>query len=217
MNCSTIWRGAALVIVLSALGGCAKVGAVRLPPYPGRAIPFDVARVSMRDTYLDVELENDRRSLRLFLPDTDACQTVLAGQGSVAFVEDGPIGVVRRGAESCDAIGIGSLADWRDRRPRPTGVFSPRSQATFTLIYADMDLALVRGRFPLAGLVGWPGGLDTIAAIPRTEALHEAAAAFMTERGDDAVEFARHVLRCHAQRPRPMSMLARVSRRKMAS
>ena len=61
MNCSATGRGAALVIVLSALGGCAKVGAVRLPPYPGRATSFDVARVSMRDAYLDVELENDRR------------------------------------------------------------------------------------------------------------------------------------------------------------
>ena len=55
------------------------------------------------------------------------------------------------------------------------------------------------------------------AAIPRTRALHDAASDFMADSEDDAVEFARHVLRCHAQRHRPMSMLDRVSRRKMVS
>ena len=56
------------------------------------------------------------------------------------------------------------------------------------------------------------------AATSRTEALRRSAETFVTGcDGDDALEFARAVLRCHAQRNRPMTMLDRVNRRRMAS
>ena len=38
------------------------------------------------------------------------------------------------------------------------------------MVYADDDLFLAHGRFRIAGMIGWPGGYDSIAAFPNVEA-----------------------------------------------
>ena len=46
----------------------------------------------------------------------------------------------------------------------------PARQADYRLEYQDKDLAMLRGRFPLLGLIGWPGMGDTIVLVPQTAA-----------------------------------------------
>jgi hypothetical protein len=67
-------------------------------------------------------------------------------------------------------VGIGSLAAWRDSRPRPQVGPLPAKQADYRVEYQDRDLAMLRGRFPLLGLIAWPGMGDTLVVIPQTPA-----------------------------------------------
>ena len=75
----------------------------------------------------------------------------------------------------CDSAGIGSLAEWRDRRARLSGPPQPRAQASFRRTIADSDVIFVRGRFPLAGLVGWTSLADTVAVLPNTPSCRKRA------------------------------------------
>ena len=79
-------------------------------------------------------------------------------------------GRIEVGEFSCDPVGVLSLAAWRDRGPRPqTRAAIPRDQAVYEVYYRDDELALARGRFRLTGLIGIPGGIDYVAAIPNNE------------------------------------------------
>jgi hypothetical protein len=141
-----------------------------------------VTDVIERGDYLDVALVGGgggeyaggrvaRRglALRFFFPREPTCQGVLVPETDVEYVEGGPLGRVRSANGECEPVGIASLKAWRDRRPRPPQdrLRIPRSQAVFKPLYRDEQLVLVRGRFPLANRIGWVGGDDTIAAIPR--------------------------------------------------
>jgi hypothetical protein len=108
-------------------------------------------------------------ALRFFFPREPICRGVLVPETDVEYLEGGQLGRVRSANGACDPVGIASLRAWRDRRPRPRQdrLRIPRSQAVFKPIYRDEQLVLVRGRFPLANRIGWVGGDETIAAIPR--------------------------------------------------
>ena len=60
----------------------------------------------------------------------------------------------------------------------------PARQADYQVIYQDGDLAMLRGRFPLLGLIGWPGMGDTIVLLPQTESCRP-----LVERGTATIEY----------------------------
>jgi hypothetical protein len=85
-------------------------------------------------------------------------------------VSDSPYGTLVRGDARCEALGIGSLREWRDRRPRDEYARSivPSAQASYREIYRDEEVAFLRGNFPLAYKLGFAGLGDVIAVVPLT-------------------------------------------------
>lgn len=143
---------------------------------PGTRIPLSVVDVKARHQVLDVLLSGGGLRLHTFLPANERCARIVASEARVDWVAGGAYGSLEREDERCDAVGIGSLSQWRDRRPSGGGAGSPvpRSQATFREVHRDGDVIFLRGRFPLASRVGWVGLGDTLALVPRT-ALCESA------------------------------------------
>ena len=45
----------------------------------------------------------------------------------------------------------------------------PRKQASYKVLARYDDVTLLRGSFPLAGYVGFTGGLDYVAVVPNSE------------------------------------------------
>jgi hypothetical protein len=136
---------------------------------PGSRIAMSVERVTPRGPYLEAWLRAPGLALVSYSFADEACREVLARELEVEFQSGGTGGSFERAGRRCDAAGIGSLDEWRKRRPRPqTGSPVPSAAARFDLLYEDAQIALVRGRFPLAGLLGWIGGNDSVAAIPNT-------------------------------------------------
>lgn len=134
---------------------------------PGSRTPMTVERVTPRGPYLEVALRAPGLELVSYAPDDEACRGVLAREHAVDYATDGGGGSFSREGRRCEAAGIGSLDAWRERRARPrTRSPVPSAQASFRVLHRDEQVVLVRGRFPLAGLLGWVGGDDTVAAIP---------------------------------------------------
>jgi len=151
---------------------------------PGVSTAYQVTLVVPRGPYLDAMLEREGSSLRLFFPASDACRRVVRVEAMVEYVATSVPGTVKNTQEECDAVGIGSLRFWRDRRPRQSKQVIPRGNAEFRRVYQDSELTLVRGRFPYANQIGWAGGWDTIAALPRN-----AACDALVARGSASLEF----------------------------
>jgi hypothetical protein len=135
---------------------------------PNSRTGFVVLTVAPRGGYLDAVLKGPNFDLRTFLPDTEECRMVMIPEAEVDYVEGHPGGSFQRGDVTCDSAGIGSLAEWRDRRARLSGPPQPRAQASFRRTISDNDVIFVRGRFPLSGLVGWTSFSDTVAVLPNT-------------------------------------------------
>ncbi len=128
---------------------------------------MSVVRVKPRGGFLDVELRADSFTLRTFLPASDLCQRVVGGEG-VRYATLSTYGTLVRGEDRCAASGIGSLREWRNRRPRQSREIIPSGQAVFAVIFSDEEVTFVRGRFPLTGLLGFTGLGDSIAVVPNT-------------------------------------------------
>lgn len=136
---------------------------------PGSRIAMTVARVVARGPYLEVWLRAPGLELVSYAPADADCREILAEEQEIEYRSGGTGGSYERAGRRCDAVGIGSLDEWRARRPRPrTRSPVPSAPAYFDPIYEDAEVALVRGRFPLAGLLGWVGGGDTVAVLPNT-------------------------------------------------
>lgn len=136
---------------------------------PGSRIAMTVARVVPRGPYLEVQLRAPGLELVSYAPADAGCRELLAEEQQVVYRSGGTGGSYERNGRQCDAAGIGSLEEWRKRRPQPrTRSPVPSAPARFKPIYEDEDVVLARGRFPLAGLLGWVGGSDTVAVIPNT-------------------------------------------------
>jgi hypothetical protein len=127
-----------------------------------------VARLDERGPYLDVGLEGHGLELRIFAPASDVCRAALLPQAAVKYVERGVGGRFERESHSCDAVGYGDPLIRGARQPRAGDLQSspvPRAQATFSTIYEDADVVLLRGRFPLAYKVSWPDGEDSVVVV----------------------------------------------------
>jgi hypothetical protein len=138
---------------------------------PGVPTSASLSLVKERGDYLDVVMESGMRQYRFFLPDEEACRALLVGGQAVTYVNVGPFGQLRTEDAACNPVGILSLTQWRNRRPRrEISSMIPRSRAELReVVYADDDLTLVRGRFLLASDIGFVGGQDVIAVIPQVE------------------------------------------------
>ena len=135
-----------------------------------------VSSVITRGPYLDVTIQDDDVAVRLFADAADAdCAAVLRVGSPVSYTNRGIAGRVTADDLSCDLIGIGDPFIRRVSQPRgDQSELIPRAQATFTRIFEDDDVALLRGRFTLASRVGWAGGVDTVAVVQANAACRRA-------------------------------------------
>ncbi|MGH0037150.1 MAG: hypothetical protein ACQGVK_19170 [Myxococcota bacterium] len=167
-------RRALLVAVLAAaplwLGAaaCTTDEVVAQARIPGTSSRAQFTRVTQRFGYLDATIETGGFTLRFFLPPSDECSAIARLGQEARYQNLGPLGRFTQDEFRCDPLGILSLLEWRNRGPRgaqPRSVV-PRAQATFQVIDRDDELVLVSGRFPLAGHIGWVGGVASRAVLP---------------------------------------------------
>ena len=174
----------------------AALGAVALGCETGEMLnfslnPFASTTVRVEATeahgpYLFTRVQGSRIDLRFAAPSSAECKRVLERGASVVYAKSGVFGRIMRDEEGCDAVGSLSLADWRDRHPRPrTGpAVIPRSTARYAVAYRDAQWVLLRGRFPLASLIGIRAAQDVVAVVPADEICRAAVAA-----GEASLEF----------------------------
>jgi hypothetical protein len=119
--------------------------------------------------YLEVQLGGAVEHA-LLAPASEVCTRMLRPEAVVTFVARGVPGRMEAGGERCEAAGMLLLETWRDRLPRPrVRSVLPRKTARWELLYRDGRLALLRGRFPLATLVGMAGAEDLVAVVADDE------------------------------------------------
>jgi hypothetical protein len=161
----------ALLIALGWLAtGCTTDDVVVASGLPGARASANLELLAERGDYLDVMAETGRRKTRYFLPDDAACRSLFKSEVPVTFSNDGVFGRFEADGESCAPVGVLSLTELRDRRPRPRNAsIIPRARADLReRTYADEQLVLIRGRFTLASQVGITGGGDLIAVLPNS-------------------------------------------------
>ena len=161
------WRGLCATLSLSVLCG---VGAAGCASFPGSSSTATVESVVVRGPYLDVNLSLGGSTRRFFTAASDPCRSLLHVEAVVDYAKLGPLGQFQADGATCIPAGIGTLAAWRDERPRPEVGPLPSRQANYKLEYQDKDVAMLRGLFPLLGLIGWPGMGDTLVVLPQTPA-----------------------------------------------
>ena len=158
-------REAVFYVLAWALGAAGLSGCANIP---GMATSSTVQSVVERGPYLDVEISQRGSTWRYFAPAKEPCLGLLKAEAAIEYVSLGPLGQFQSGQVVCDPVGIGSLAKWRDQRPRPQVGPLPARQADYKIEYEDKDVAMLRGRFPLLGLIAWPGMGDTLVVLPQT-------------------------------------------------
>jgi len=163
------WRGVCAAVSLSVLCGLGSAGCAS---FPGSSSAWTVESVVQRGSYLDVNFSTGGSTRRFFAPASEPCRSLLHVEAVVDYVNLGPLGQFQADGATCIPVGIGSLAAWRDERPRPEVGPLPSKQANYKLEYEDKDVALVRGFIPLLGLIGWPGMGDTLVVLPQTQPCH---------------------------------------------
>jgi hypothetical protein len=164
----------------------------------GRSGELAVSSLVTRGPYLDVTVQDDDVAVRVFADAADAdCKAVLSVGNPVEYANRGVAGRITADGLRCDLVGIGDPFIRRVSQSR--GLASdpiPRAQATYERIYEDDDVALLRGRFPLTGRVGWAGGVDTVVVVQARDTCRRAI-----DSGVASMEF----------RPRGINTLALVS------
>jgi hypothetical protein len=170
-------------LALAALGlACAHSTTVWRMRIRGASTEFTVHSVAPRGGYLDVALEGDS-ALRTFVADDATCRQVAKPGARVRYVWDGAMGSLAEpaGSRSCQAVGIGSLTEWRQTRPEDTGLPQgrglPREVARYRVVFRDKDVILARGHFPLTRHLGWVGPAEAIAVMRNTPACQRGPAA----------------------------------------
>lgn len=164
----------ASAVAVAGIAGCNAQKALWQAGIPGVKTPLVVTRVVPVAGYLEVDLAGSGLHLDTFTPASEGCAEVMRPEAAVDYVASGPYGNFQRGDTTCEALGLGSLREWRDRRPsQTTVVMQPRAQADFRVWYRDESQVLLRGRFPLGALLGFTGLDDTIAVVPNTQACQQ--------------------------------------------
>jgi len=137
---------------------------------PGARASAQVELVAERGDQLDVISRAGGRETRFFVPNDAACRSLFTGEQAVSWSNSGRFGRFQAGDRTCDPVGVLSLAEWRDRRPRRQNAsVIPRSRADLReRLYVDEELVLIRGRFPQAAQIGITGTADLVAVIPNS-------------------------------------------------
>jgi hypothetical protein len=171
------------VLLIAVIGlACAHSTAVWRMGIRGMSTEFTVEHVLARAGYLDVQLRGDH-SLRTFIPNDGSCRAIVKPGARVRYVWDGAMGSVAElvGSRSCQAVGIGSLPEWRQLRPQdvdsPENAKLPREVARYRVVFRDRDVILARGYFPLSRHLGWVGPADAIAVMRNTPSCQRGPAA----------------------------------------
>ncbi len=169
-SCESVFRASHRWGVCAALslGVLCGVGSVGCSTFPGATSRWTVESAVVRGDFLDVSFATGGSQRRFFTAATDPCKSLLKPEAVVEYVNLGPLGQFQAGGATCIPAGIGSLAAWRDERPRPPVGPLPSKQANFRLEYQDKDVAMLRGMIPLLGLIAWPGMGDTLIVVPQT-------------------------------------------------
>jgi hypothetical protein len=160
---------ASLLVAAVALG-CTTDQLIIRSGLPGASAAATLEFVAERGDMLDVVMRSGGFRYRFLLPDDAACRSLFTNEQAVTYANTGSLGTLQAGEATCDPVGILSLPEWRDRRPRSrnTSVI-PRSQAQLReRVYLDEEVAFIRGRFLLASEIGFSGGGDAIAVIPNS-------------------------------------------------
>ncbi len=163
-------RRLAPILLLATLGlACAHSSAVWRMGIRGMSTEFTVTSVAPRGGYLDVQLTGDS-PLRTFIPDDSECRRVAKVGTRVRYVWDGAMGSLSQldAGRSCQAVGIGSLGEWRQMRSESQPAALPREVARYRVVFRDRDVIFVRGHFPLTRHLGWVGSADAIAVMRNT-------------------------------------------------
>jgi hypothetical protein len=136
---------------------------------PGTQVSLTVASVTNRAGVLDATLEGVDWQLRTFLEANEACTAIFVRGAIVQFKSDGVYGSFARDGLGCDAIGIGSLREWRNKQPRGDARRGPitSARAAYHLVYQDEEVAFLRGTFPLTSRLGFFSMGDAIAVVPK--------------------------------------------------
>ncbi|MEN8158607.1 MAG: hypothetical protein ABFS41_00900 [Myxococcota bacterium] len=173
----------AFVLLIGVVGlACANSAAVWRMGIRGMSTEFTVEQVSARAGYLDVQLSG-KAPLRTFIPDDGSCRAIVKPGARVRYVWDGAMGSVAElvGSRSCQAVGVGSLPEWRQLRPQdvdaPENAKLPREIARYRVVFRDRDVILARGYFPLSRHLGWVGRADAIAVMRNTPSCQRGPAA----------------------------------------
>jgi hypothetical protein len=146
---------------------------------PGSHVSLTVSRVANRGGVIDATLAGDRWQLRTFAAASAACMAIFEPGASVQFKSNAAYGTFARDELRCDAIGIGSLAEWRNKQPRGNSRSGPISsaRASYRLVFEDEEVAFLRGTFPLSGRLGFFAAGDAIAVVAREPVCARAIAA----------------------------------------
>ena len=165
-------RSVAVTLVVLALAGagCTVDSVVAGAGVPGTTLDAQVGAVAERGSYLDAVVDAGGFDYRFFFPNEPRCRALLESPAGARYQWLGLMGRLSRGEERCDAVGVLSLAAWRDRQPRRSREPLPRSPARYQVVYEDADLVQLEGRFPLARQLGFMGTGQLIAVIPNDPA-----------------------------------------------
>ena len=175
------WLLAASAVALA----CAHSTTVWRMRLPGSSTQFRVERAVARGGYLDVQLAG-QAPLRTFLTDRPECRRLVTVGATVRYEWDGALGSVVEpaGSRRCQAVGIGSLAEWRQTRPEDTGrprvEGLPREVAHYRVVFRDAEVILARGSFPLTRHLGFVGAAEAVVLMRSTPSCLRGPAALAT-------------------------------------
>lgn len=168
-----------LVFILLALGGC--FGA-RSPD-----AAWVVSQLEEYGPYRGATVSNGREVLRFYFFDAGACAALIRPEAELSYVARGRLGRFERGDDVCEPVGVDALQAWVARQRRPEVLTNlPRASAHFQVIHRDASIVIVRGRFPLATLIQWPGAADSVAFLP-----NEPACQVFIDQGSGTMHFDR--------------------------
>lgn len=172
-----------------ALLGCEALPAVSAQRLLDRTDPVRVAGSNERGDVLEVELESDRSSaIHAYFPADDSCRALLAPGTELDWSSSG-LGSVRLAGSQCEAIGSATLSQLIDARP-PIRIAKPRETARWEAGYADAEVRMLRGQFPLYARVLGISADDITTVIPATPPCPSIA-----DLGEAAMEYDRRTKR----------------------
>lgn len=132
--------------------------------------PWTVHDVSRIGGYLSAAISRDSETLGFYFAPTADCQAMLQFAGEIEYRKRGPLGTLEQGDRTCAPVGIGRIRSWALRSPTPRNLpILPSQPAHYSEIHRNEDVVLVRGNFPLSGLVYFHSGRDAVAFLPNSE------------------------------------------------